>query len=130
MSAAGDIPAPAHTTAPRSLAVVSWLRKKGSLTKRVVASGRHNEIVLSRCDIRSAYQAFSNPWDQAYGSLASFVIRDAKRRVGARLSIRFRVLGWHGYGPTRERLSVCLCISTLGVNVRICRVPRVYQLGW
>jgi hypothetical protein len=29
-----------------------------------------------------------------------------------------------GYGPTRERLSVCLCIGTLGVNIRICRAWR------
>ena len=26
------------------------------------------------------------------------------------------------YGLTRERLSLCLCIGTLGVNIRICRI--------
>jgi hypothetical protein len=31
------------------------------------------------------------------------------------------VIGRRGYGPTREQLSACLCIGTLGVNVRICR---------
>ena len=31
------------------------------------------------------------------------------------------MIGRRGYGPTREQLSVCLCIGTLGVNVRICR---------
>lgn len=40
-----------------------------------------------------------------------------------------------GYGPTRERPSVCSCIGTLGVNVRSCRdEPRLYvqrqAVGW
>ena len=39
-------------------------------------------------------------------------------RVGARLSTGLRVVGRRGYRPTRERLSVCLCIGMLGMNVR------------
>jgi putative transposase len=35
------------------------------------------------------------------------------RRVGARLSTGLRLLGRRGYGPTRQRLSVNLCIGTL-----------------
>jgi hypothetical protein len=46
----------------------------------------------------------------------------APRTAGRRAFIyRLRVLGRRGYGPTRERLSVCLCIGTLWVNNRICR---------
>jgi hypothetical protein len=37
------------------------------------------------------------------------------------------VVDWRGNGPKRERLSVCLCIGALGVNVRI--MPLVARLG-
>jgi hypothetical protein len=33
------------------------------------------------------------------------------------------------WSNARERLSVCLCIGTLGVNVRICRISRGMALG-
>jgi hypothetical protein len=35
------------------------------------------------------------------------------RRISARLSTELRVLGRRDYGPTRDRLSVFLCIGTL-----------------
>jgi hypothetical protein len=52
-----------------------------------------------------------------------------ERRLRARLSTCLRVVGRRGYGPTRERLSVCLCIDALGVNARICRDERLLAIG-
>jgi hypothetical protein len=47
----------------------------------------------------------------------------AERGLGARLSTGLSLgLATH-YGPTRERLSVCLFIGGLDVNFRICRNP-------
>src|SRR5215471_1274579 len=60
------------------------------------------------------------------GPIAEAHPRRAERRVGARLSAGASRGLAPRYGPTRERLSVCLFIGALGVNFRICR-DEVWQ---
>jgi hypothetical protein len=45
------------------------------------------------------------------------------RQIGGSARDYLSGFAWFGarYGPTRERLSVCLFIGALGVNFRICR---------